>query len=91
MGSQSSKEVSRQIQLDRLSDALRFIRQGIYYWRDLIVMKSPYKWSAQILLPSNRLQKVEFMCESNLKEDAERRCKAMFGVNDVRQLLREWN
>ena len=54
-------------------------------------MKSPYKWSAQILLPSNRLKKVEFFCDSNLKEDAEQRCKALFGVTDVRQLLREWS
>tara|TARA_R100000742_G_C4267840_1_gene86082 strand:- start:416 stop:577 length:162 start_codon:yes stop_codon:yes gene_type:complete len=51
----------------------------------------PIKWSAQILLPSNRLQKVEFMCASNLREDAEIRCKSMFGVTDVRQLKREWN
>ena len=48
-------------------------------------------WTAQILLPSNRLQKVEFMCVSNLREDAESRCKAIFGVTDVRQLKREWN
>ena len=51
----------------------------------------PIKWSAQILLQSNRLQKVEFMCASNLREDAETRCKSMFGVTDVRQLKREWN
>ena len=49
------------------------------------------KWSAQILLSSNRLKKVEFFCESNLREDAEQRCMALFGVTDVRQLLREWN
>ena len=48
------------------------------------------KWSAQILLPSNRLQRVEFMCVSNLREDAENRCKSLFGVSDVRQLKREW-
>ena len=54
-------------------------------------MKAPYRWSAQILLDSNRLKKVEFWCESNLKEDAEQRCKSLFGVTDVRQLLREWN
>ena len=53
-------------------------------------MKAPYKWSAQILLDSNRLKKVEFLCESNLKQDAEQRCKALFGVTDVRQLVREW-
>ena len=90
MGSQLGKEVSGQVQLDRLSDVVCFIRQGIYYWRDLIVMKAPYKWSAQILLDSNRLKKVEFFCESNLKQDAEQRCKALFGVTDVRQLVREW-
>ena len=48
------------------------------------------KWEAYILLPSNRLQKVEFMCESNLRQDAENRCKSMFGVSDVRQLKRIW-
>ena len=52
-------------------------------------MKAPYRWSAQILLDSNRLKKVEFWCESNLKEDAEQRCKALFGVTDVRQMIRE--
>ena len=91
MGSQLGKEVSGQVQLDRLSDAVCFIRQGIYYWRDLIVMKAPYKWSAQILLDSNRLKKVEFWCESNLKQDAEQRCRSLFGVTDVRQLIREWS
>ena len=49
------------------------------------------KWSAQILLPSNRLQKVEFLSSSNLREEAEARCKALFGVSDVRQLTRLWN
>ncbi len=49
------------------------------------------QWSAWILLPSNRLQKVEFMCESNLKQDAENRCRSLFGVSDIRQLKREWN
>lgn len=48
------------------------------------------QWSAQILLPSNRLQKVEFVCESNLRQDAENKCKSLFGVTDVRQLKREW-
>tara|TARA_B100001250_G_C19437286_1_gene630138 strand:+ start:110 stop:274 length:165 start_codon:yes stop_codon:yes gene_type:complete len=48
------------------------------------------KWSAQILLSSNRLTKVEFLCHSNLREDAEQKCKALFGVSDVRQLKREW-
>ena len=91
MGSQLGKEVSGQVQLDRLSDVVYFIRQGIYYWRDTIVMKAPYRWSAYILLPSNRLQKVEWLCESNLKQDAEARCKSMFGVTDVRQMVREWN
>ena len=91
MGSKPSKEVSGQVQLDRLSDVVYFIRQGIYYWRDLIVMKAPYRWSAQILLSSNRLKKVEFWCESNLREDAEQRCKALFGVTDVRQMVREWS
>ena len=49
------------------------------------------KWSAWILLESNRLQKVEFFCESNLRQDAEQRCKALYGVSDVRQLTRLWN
>ena len=49
------------------------------------------KWSAQILLSSNRLTKVEFLCQSNLREDAEQRCRSLFGVTDVRQLKREWN
>ena len=31
----------------------------------------PIKWSAQILLDSNRLQKVEFLSDSNLRQDAE--------------------
>ncbi len=89
MGSQFSKEVSRQVQLDRLSDVVYFIRQGIYNWCYLIVMET--KWSAQILLSSNRLKKVEFFCVSNLREDAEQRCKALYGVSDVRQLTRIWN
>ena len=91
MGSQSRQKVSGQVQLDRLSDVVYFLRQGFYYWRDIIVMKAPYRWSAQILLDSNRLKKVEFWCESNLKEDAEQRCKALFGVTDVRQMIREWS
>jgi len=49
------------------------------------------KWSAQILLSSNRLKKVEFFCESNLRQDAEQRCIALYGVSDVRQLTRLWN
>tara|TARA_B100001996_G_scaffold12226_1_gene10248 strand:+ start:402 stop:566 length:165 start_codon:yes stop_codon:yes gene_type:complete len=48
------------------------------------------KWSAWILLESNRLQKVEFFCESNLREDANQRCRSLFGAMDVRQLKREW-
>ena len=48
------------------------------------------KWSAYILLESNRLTKVEFMCLSNLRQDAEQRCKSLYGVTDVRQLKREW-
>jgi len=48
------------------------------------------KWSAYVLLSSNRLTKVEFVCESNLRQDAEQRCKALYGVTDVRQLKREW-
>tara|TARA_Y100001951_G_C11144955_1_gene185791 strand:+ start:76 stop:237 length:162 start_codon:yes stop_codon:yes gene_type:complete len=51
----------------------------------------PIKWSAQILLDSNRLQKVEFLSDSNLRQDAEQKCRALFGVTDVRQLKREWN
>ena len=49
------------------------------------------KWSAQILLNSNRLTKVEFISPSNLREDAIHRCKALYGVSDVRQLTRLWN
>ena len=49
------------------------------------------KWSAQILLKSNRLTKVEFISPSNLREDAEQTCKAPYGVSDVRQLTRLWN
>ena len=91
MGSKPGKKISGQVQLDRLSDVVYFIRQGIYHWCDLIIMKAPYKWSAQILLSSNRLKKVEFFCESNLRQDAEQRCKALYGVDDVRQLTRIWN
>jgi hypothetical protein len=48
-------------------------------------------WTAQILLESNRLVKVEFtVCKSNLREDALQRCKALYGVSDVRQLTRVW-
>ncbi len=90
MGSKPGTKISRQVQFNRLPDVVCFLRQGIYYWRDTFVMKAPYKWSAQILLDSNRLKKVEFFCESNLKQDAEQRCKALFGVTDVRQLVREW-
>ena len=53
-------------------------------------MKST-KWSAQVLLESNRLVKVEFTTPSNLRGDAEQRCKALYGVTDVRQLTRVWN
>jgi hypothetical protein len=49
------------------------------------------KWSAQILLNSNRLTKVEFFSPSNLREDAERTVKALYGVTDVRQLTRIWS
>ena len=35
------------------------------------------KWSAQILLNSNRLTKVEFLCHSNLREDAEQKCNCL--------------
>ena len=49
------------------------------------------KWSAQILLSSNRLTKVEFICPSNLREDAEETVKALYGVTDVRQLRRLWS
>ena len=49
------------------------------------------RWTAQILLESNRLQKVEFLCNSNLRQDAEQRCKSLFGVSDVRQLTRVWS
>ena len=50
----------------------------------------PVKWSAQVLLESNRLMKVEFTSPSNLRKDAEQTCKALFGVSDVRQLTRIW-
>jgi hypothetical protein len=50
----------------------------------------PIKWEAYILLESNRLTKVEFLCTSNLRQDAEQKCKSMFGVSDVRQLKRIW-
>tara|TARA_R100000152_G_C6658489_1_gene98037 strand:+ start:108 stop:269 length:162 start_codon:yes stop_codon:yes gene_type:complete len=49
------------------------------------------KWSAQILLNSNRLTKVEFISPSNLREDAEQTCKALYGTSDIRQLTRIWN
>ena len=62
----------------------------LYYQICWVVMK-PIKWTAQILLESNRLQKVEFLCESNLRGDAEQRCRSMFGVSDVRQLTRVWD
>ena len=54
-------------------------------------MERETKWSAQILLSSNRLTKVEFISTSNLREDAEQTCKALYGVTDVRQLTRLWN
>ena len=54
-------------------------------------MEREIKWSAQILLSSNRLTKVEFISPSNLREDAEQTCKALYGVTDVRQLTRLWN
>ena len=54
-------------------------------------MERETKWSAQILLSSNRLKKVEFKSPSNLREDAEQTCKALYGVTDVRQLTRLWN
>ena len=50
----------------------------------------PVKWEAYILLESNRLQKVEFLCPSNLRQDAEQKCKAIFGATDIRQLKRIW-
>ena len=51
----------------------------------------PIKWSAQILLDSNRLTKVDFLCTSNLRQDAEQKCRSLFGSTDIRQLKREWN
>ena len=54
-------------------------------------MERETKWSAQILLSSNRLTKVDFISHSNLREDAEQTCKALYGVTDVRQLTRLWN
>ena len=55
-----------------------------------IFYMKPIKWEAYILLESNRLTKVEFLCSSNLRQDAEQKCKSLFGVSDVRQLKREW-
>tara|TARA_Y100000996_G_scaffold336846_1_gene273501 strand:- start:488 stop:649 length:162 start_codon:yes stop_codon:yes gene_type:complete len=49
------------------------------------------KWTAQILLQSNRLTRVEFFSPSNLREDAESTVKALYNVTDVRQLRRLWN
>ena len=49
------------------------------------------KWEAYILLESNRLTKVEFLCTSNLRQDAEQKCRSLFGSTDIRQLKREWN
>ena len=49
------------------------------------------KWTAQILLQSNRLTRVEFFSPSNLREDAEATVKALYNVTDVRQLRRLWN
>ena len=48
----------------------------------------PTTWQAKVLYPSNRLVNVEFLCESNLREDAENKCRALFGCDDVRQLRR---
>ncbi len=48
------------------------------------------RWTAQVLYGSNRLVKVEFFCESNLRQDALQKCKALYGTDDVRQLKREW-
>ena len=50
----------------------------------------PTKWSAYVLLNSNRLTKVEFTTESNLRQDAEQRAKALYGALYVRQLTRLW-
>ena len=49
------------------------------------------KWTAQILLQSNRLTRVEFFSPSNLREDPEATVKALYNVTDVRQLRRLWN
>ena len=49
------------------------------------------RWSAQVKYASNRLVKVEFLCESNLRQDAEQKCRALFGTDDIRQLKREWS
>ena len=48
------------------------------------------RWTAQVLYGSNRLVKVEFFCEYNLRQDALQKCKALYGTDDVRQLKREW-
>ena len=40
---------------------------------------------------SEEVKKVEFISPSNLREDAEQTCKALYGVSDVRQLTRLWN
>ena len=49
------------------------------------------KWTAQIMLQSNRLTRVEFFSPSNLREDAEETVKALYGVTDVRQFRRIWS
>ena len=49
------------------------------------------KWTAQILLQSNRFTILEFFSQSNLREDAEATVKALYNVTDVRQLRRLWN
>ena len=49
------------------------------------------KWTAQILIHSNRLTRVEFFSPSNLREDAEAIVKALYNVTEVRQLRRLWN
>ena len=51
----------------------------------------PTTWQAKVLYPSNRLVNVEFLCESNIREDAENTCRALVGCDDVRQWSRVWD
>ncbi len=49
------------------------------------------KWTAQIMLQSNRLTRVVSASASTVRADAEASVKALYGVTDVRQLRRLWS